>query len=345
MASDLTSHTGNKSNPHGVTLSQLGITATATELNYVDGVTSAIQTQLDDLDDKKAEVFVVTWNMTNGGSIDCTFAEVSENHASGNTVYLKVDDVYLVPLVALIEDEGAIFTGVLWEDDMAMFSVALLSDNTIMLLDSYIPAPADHTHNGATTSASGFMSSTDKAKLDKGGSAIVTTAGTGAAYTATVDGITSLTAGVNFIMIPHTVSTSTQPTLDVNGLGAKKILRRTSAVATGSTPGASANWLLANYPFRVIYDGTVWIVEGQAKPAGSDVSGTVAAATKATQDGSGNVIVDTYATKTEVSAVSALVGDTSVAEQITAAIGSSASEQWTFVLEDGSTVTKNVTVK
>lgn len=45
-ASDLTSHTGNKSNPHGVTLSQLGVTATATELNYVDGVTSAIQTQL-----------------------------------------------------------------------------------------------------------------------------------------------------------------------------------------------------------------------------------------------------------------------------------------------------------
>lgn len=58
-ATDLTSHTGNKSNPHGVTLSQLGLTATAAELNkmdgvtattaelnYVDGVTSNIQTQL-----------------------------------------------------------------------------------------------------------------------------------------------------------------------------------------------------------------------------------------------------------------------------------------------------------
>lgn len=57
--SDLTSHTSNKSNPHGVTLSQLGVTATASELNkldgvtattaelnYVDGVTSNIQTQL-----------------------------------------------------------------------------------------------------------------------------------------------------------------------------------------------------------------------------------------------------------------------------------------------------------
>ena len=44
--SDLTAHTGNQSNPHGVTLAQLGVTATATELNYVDGVTSNIQTQL-----------------------------------------------------------------------------------------------------------------------------------------------------------------------------------------------------------------------------------------------------------------------------------------------------------
>ena len=43
----LDSHTANKSNPHGVTLAQLGLTATSTELNYVDGVTSAIQTQLD----------------------------------------------------------------------------------------------------------------------------------------------------------------------------------------------------------------------------------------------------------------------------------------------------------
>ena len=42
----LDSHTGNKSNPHNVTLAQLGVTATAGELNYVDGVTSNIQTQI-----------------------------------------------------------------------------------------------------------------------------------------------------------------------------------------------------------------------------------------------------------------------------------------------------------
>ena len=46
---DLTSHTSNKSNPHGVTLAQLGITATASELNKMDGIT-ATTAELNKLD-------------------------------------------------------------------------------------------------------------------------------------------------------------------------------------------------------------------------------------------------------------------------------------------------------
>lgn len=41
-------HVSATNNPHGVNLSQLGVNATATELNYVDGVTSPIQAQLND---------------------------------------------------------------------------------------------------------------------------------------------------------------------------------------------------------------------------------------------------------------------------------------------------------
>ena len=44
---DLNSHTSNKSNPHSVTLAQLGVTASVDELSYVKGVKSSIQTQLD----------------------------------------------------------------------------------------------------------------------------------------------------------------------------------------------------------------------------------------------------------------------------------------------------------
>lgn len=44
---DFSSHTSDKSNPHEVTLSQLGVTATEKELNYMSGVTSAVQPQID----------------------------------------------------------------------------------------------------------------------------------------------------------------------------------------------------------------------------------------------------------------------------------------------------------
>lgn len=149
-----------------------------------------------------------------------------------------------------------------------------------------IPAQ-DTTYSEATTSAAGLMSASDKSKLDGlqdmfdskadvvNGQYTVTTAGNGAAYTATVTGITSLTAGVSFIMVPHVVSTSTAPTLDVNGLGAKTIRRRLSAIATGVQSGYTTSWLAVNTPYRVIYDGTYWIVEGNTKPSASDLYGAV----------------------------------------------------------------------
>lgn len=59
-------------------------------------------------------------------------------------------------------------------------------------------------------------------------------------------------------------------------------------------------------------------------PAQTSITGNAATATKATQDASGNVITSTYATKTELNAVSTLVGDTEVSTQITNAIASKA---------------------
>lgn len=102
----------------------------------------------------------------------------------------------------------------------------------------------------------------------------VTTAGTGAAYTATVDGITALATGVAFLMIPHTISTVVNPTLNVNGLGAKYIRRRVSNSTVTTANASSANWLGANKPIRVIYDGTYWIAEFDL-PNANDIYGTV----------------------------------------------------------------------
>ncbi len=93
------------------------------------------------------------------------------------------------------------------------------------------------------------------------GSSPIPTAGTGSAYTATVPHIKSLTAGMKFTMIPHVVSAAVSPTLDVNGLGAKPIRQRLSNGTASTATGATANWLAADKPVDVMYDGAFWVVD------------------------------------------------------------------------------------
>lgn len=107
------------------------------------------------------------------------------------------------------------------------------------------------------------------------GDKIVTTGGSGAAYTATVDGITALTAGASFIMVPHVASTVTNPTLNVNGLGAKNLRRRISNSTYSTVAGSIANWLGAGKPIRVTFDGNFWIVDF-TRPNANDIYGAVA---------------------------------------------------------------------
>ena len=108
------------------------------------------------------------------------------------------------------------------------------------------------------------------------GACIATAASTdGIAYTATIMSMKELAVGASFIMIPGVVSANTQPTLNVNNFGAKPIRRRLSNLATGVQTGYTATWLAANMPYRVMYDGTQWIVEGHNKPASADLYGTV----------------------------------------------------------------------
>lgn len=104
---------------------------------------------------------------------------------------------------------------------------------------------------------------------------IVKTSGSGTAYTATVNGIKSLTAGVNFIMIPHVVSASTAPTLNVNGLGAKAIRQPLTTNTSATAPGASNTWLVANKPVRVMFDGTYWKTIELPRPSATGLYGTV----------------------------------------------------------------------
>ena len=106
-------------------------------------------------------------------------------------------------------------------------------------------------------------------------SAPVTASSTnGIAYTATVNGINSLYTGASFIMLPNHVSASQSVTLNVNNLGAKDLRRRVSSDSSSTASGYNNDWLAANKPVRVMYDGLYWIVD-IIQPHASDLMGSV----------------------------------------------------------------------
>ena len=116
-----------------------------------------------------------------------------------------------------------------------------------------------------------FAAKTHEHLFDRG----VTTEGDGAAYTATVDGITALEVGLSFIMIPHTASTSKTCTLNINSLGAKMLRRPISSNNVSTVAATTDNWITANKPIRVMYNGTYWIVMDMPRPNAPDLYGTV----------------------------------------------------------------------
>ena len=114
----------------------------------------------------------------------------------------------------------------------------------------------------------------DEAKIIS--TAVSATSSDGIAYSATVSGITELTAGVSFVMIPNKISTSRTPTLNVNGLGAKSLRVKVSGYTGTTTAALTTNWLAPNKPIRVTYDGLWWVCD-MALPSASSMYGNVKA--------------------------------------------------------------------
>lgn len=199
------------------------------------------------------------------------FASLSHNH--------KISDItdYVVDVALSSTSANPVQNKVL-DAEFEAISTAMKA------LESVVDdkANSNHTHtisdvtdlHEATIDTAGLLSASNKIQLDYGGIPIATTSGTGAAYTATISGMTTLTIGMTFMMIPHTVSTSTSPTLNVNSLGAKTIRRRISNATTSTAAGYNASWLSANKPIVVTYDGLFWIAD-IPKPSAADVSGTM----------------------------------------------------------------------
>lgn len=120
--------------------------------------------------------------------------------------------------------------------------------------NTYILYPVTNTEN-----VDGLDEMVDEAKkLD---TAVAATSTDGVAYSATVPGITALTAGDSFIMIPDKLSTSRSTTLNVNNLGAKLLRVRVSGYSGTTSAAQTTNWLAPNVPVRVTYYGNWWAAD------------------------------------------------------------------------------------
>lgn len=165
------------------------------------------------------------------------------------------------------------------------------------------------TNDKGLTNPSAVNIKGDKGEAGKGFEAVTTT-GSGDAYAAEVSSIESLTVGASFIMVPHTVSTRAQVTLNVNSFGAKIIRRGVSINTAITVPSDNASWLAPNKPILVTYDGKYWIAN-LPRPYATDIYGQVPIAS----GGTGANTADAARTNLEV------YSKTEVDAAITAAIG------------------------
>ena len=154
-------------------------------------------------------------------------------------------------------------------------------------------ATSGHTHNYAGSSSAGgnanWANGATYSQYTFSDKPTVTS-GTGSAYTATVKGLT-LVAGASFVMVPHVVSTTTVPTLNVNSLGAKNIRMRLSSNTSSTIQLIRSDFLVANKPVKVVYDGTYWVLDDFAQPDANYLYGTlISRGTSAPSNGTGGFI-------------------------------------------------------
>lgn len=152
-----------------------------------------------------------------------------------------------------------------------------LSSNITLSAGDVGAAASLHSHNYAGSSSAGgsanWANGADYANYAFSNNG-VSTSGSGSAYTATVSGF-SLATGKSIVMIPNVTSTTTTPTLNVSGTGAKNIRMRLSSSTSSTIPLIRANFLTQYKPVKVTYDGTYWVIDDFIQPDANNLYGTL----------------------------------------------------------------------
>lgn len=118
--------------------------------------------------------------------------------------------------------------------------------------------------------------------LDKagGGSVVVDAVSSdGASYTATVEDLEELYNGFEITIIPNIASTTTAPTLNVNGLGAKPIRLSLSLNNSMLVQPKESGYYAAGRPVKLLFDSNylttgAWRVANKQRPSATDLYGT-----------------------------------------------------------------------
>ena len=334
-------------------LSDLGITATATELNYVDGVTSNIQTQIDG---KAASSHTHNY----AGSSSAGGAATSAN---------KVNKSLTVKLNGGTTEGTNLFTF----NGSAAKSINITPSAIGAAASSHTHDDRYYTETEIDTKLSG------KANKSQGifyieGSGTTDTTNKVATWTGSHSDISEYYAG---LMIAYKIGTagSTTTTLNINNLGAVSVVKNaTSAINTSfavnsvillvyTVDGETAYWKAHDYDAntrntvgdyrkngtKLYFVGTtssdastsssyatsytnsnIYVDTNNVLCSASGFSGklvgnadtatSATTATKATQDASGNVITSTYATKSELNTAKSSL-QTSIDGKVTAVSG------------------------
>lgn len=96
----------------------------------------------------------------------------------------------------------------------------------------------------------------------------------GKAYTANLPGVAKLYNGLEIVIIPDITSTTTLPSLNINGIGAVSIKRRITSNTRTTVQSEDENFLYEDQPIRLIYNGSAWVAD-MARANVNDLYGTV----------------------------------------------------------------------
>lgn len=252
--STVTSHTGNISNPHKVSLSQLGLTATAAEINKMDGVT-ATTAELNILDGVTATTAELNYVDGVTSSIQTQLNnKAAKDHSHSAYVNQNAFSNVVVGSTTISADTATDSLTIAAGDNITLTPDASNDKVTI--------AAKDTTYSAATTTTAGLMSAADKTKMNATNVALgaCSTAAATASKVITLNGNYNWALSVGSIIVIKFSETNTaeNPTFDVEGTGAKSVWYNTAVITTSNLSYAGYKDRYGEY----IYDGTQYVFIG-----------------------------------------------------------------------------------